>query len=195
MIVPGWMTRVRTWLALSSPSSQVMTSRPPFCHALVALREGDYLRWAGAAVEGERIVLQRVRVSAAEAGPRHAVHIGPPVDPGRGQLGAQPSGGERMPCVVGDPPCASRCERQVVGEAGVRHAVVVGRDGVPRGELGGVCALDCLAVAPVLHDDHEDVWCVRLCCGRWSWSRWRRWCGLACRSRTGKVGGREWPAG
>ncbi len=36
MIVPGWITRVSTWLALSSPSSHVISSTPPFCHADVA---------------------------------------------------------------------------------------------------------------------------------------------------------------
>src|SRR5438309_10825192 len=36
MIVPGWMTNVSTWLALSSPSSQVITSTPPSVQADVA---------------------------------------------------------------------------------------------------------------------------------------------------------------
>src|SRR5437899_12498026 len=87
-------------------------------HVLLELREGDDLRRAGAAVVGERVVLQRVWGAARLAGARHAVHIGAPGNAGVGPLRADAAGGEGVPSVVGGSPSASRTARQGAGAAG-----------------------------------------------------------------------------
>ena len=134
-------------------------------HVVVELGERNDLVWAGRTVIRKWIVLQRVWVCAFRAAARHSFHVGAPRDAGRGELRAQASGGERVPPVVADAPGASRGECEVVGQARVRDAVVVGCDRILRGELGGVAAGDRLGVAAVLHDDQEDVRGVGVRCG------------------------------
>src|SRR5947209_4694578 len=88
---PGWMKRVRTWLALSSPSSHVMTRSPLCFHASVARICGTVWasQWSATDVEQSCPSWQRPGVTQTKRGRL------PPARSGAGRVeGAGVVGGE-----------------------------------------------------------------------------------------------------
>jgi hypothetical protein len=111
---------------------------------------------------GRAVALRRV-ADPLVAGVRQPLQIRLPADARMVQLADQAGLAERVQVVrvvVGHPEHVAAEQPHVVGLAGVREAVVVGREAVPLGqriEIWGRGVADHVGEAVVLLDHHEDV--------------------------------------